>query len=102
MSPGLPQWLSSGSESACNAGNMGLIPRLGRSPGRVHGNPLQYSCQENLMDRGAWHAMVLRVAKSRTQLKQLGLQAFILPSAIPKTTKAKVYRASEILKGTHD
>ena len=54
------------------------------------------------MDRGPWHAMVLRVAKSRTQLKQLGLQAFILPSAIPKTTKAKVYRASEVLKGTHD
>ena len=53
------------------------------------------------MDRGAWHALVHRVAKSRTQLK-LGLQAFILPSAIPKTTKAKVYRASEVLKGTHD
>ena len=44
------------------------IPRLGRSPGGEHGNPLQYSCLENPMDRGAWWATVDRVAKSRTQL----------------------------------
>ena len=47
----------------------GLISGLGRSPGGGHGNPLQYSCLENPMDRGAWRATVHRVAKSQTQLK---------------------------------
>ena len=47
------QWLS-GKESAYNAGDMGLIPGSGRSPGGGNDNPLQYSCQENPMDRGAW------------------------------------------------
>ena len=67
----LPWWLSS-KESACNAGDTGdedLIPGLGRSPGGVHGNPLQYSCPGNSMDRGAWRAIVHAVAKSRIQLK---------------------------------
>ena len=57
---------------SANAGgirDMGLIPRLGRSPGRGHGNPLQYFCLENPMDRGAWQATVHRVAKSLTQWK---------------------------------
>ena len=54
--------------SACNAGDLGLIPGLGRSPGEGNGNPLQYSCLEKSMDRGAWRATVHRVAKSRTQL----------------------------------
>ena len=49
---------SDGKESACNAGDMGLTPALGRSPGGGHGNPLQYSCLENSMDRGAWWAAV--------------------------------------------
>ena len=52
---GLPWWLSS-KESACNAGDAGLNPELGRSPGGGHGNPYQYSCLENPMDRGAWWA----------------------------------------------
>ena len=43
-------------ESACNAGDLAPIPRLGRSPGEGHGNPLQYSCWENLMDRRTWWA----------------------------------------------
>ena len=47
----------------------GLIPGLQRSPGGGHGNPLQDSCLENLMDRGAWQATVHRVAKSWTRLK---------------------------------
>ena len=47
----------------------GFIPVLGRSPGEGNGNPLQYSCLENPMDRGAWEAIVHGVAKSRTQLK---------------------------------
>ena len=54
--------------SACHAGDQGLIPGLGRSPGEGNGNPLQYSCLENPMDRGAWPATVQRVAKSRTRL----------------------------------
>ena len=45
-----------------------LIPELGRSSGEEYGNPLQYSCLENPIDRGAWRATVLGVAKSRTQL----------------------------------
>ena len=52
-----------------NAGDVrdaGLIPGLGRSPGGGHGNPLQYSCLENPMDRGAWWATVHEVAKSGT------------------------------------
>ena len=50
----------------------GSIPRSGRSPGGGHGNPLQYPCLENPMDRGAWWVIVHRAAKSRTPLKQLG------------------------------
>ena len=45
-------------ESACSAGDLGLIPRLGRSPGEGNDNPLQYSCLGNPMDRGAWPATV--------------------------------------------
>ena len=52
---------SDGKESACNAGatgEIGLIPGLGRSPGGGNGNPFQFSCLENFMERGAWHATV--------------------------------------------
>ena len=52
-----------------NAGNIrdaGYIPGLGRSPGGRHGNPLQYSCLENPIDRGGWWAIVHRVAKNQT------------------------------------
>ena len=55
---------SDGKESACNAGDPGSTPGLGRSPGERNGNPLQYSCLENPMDRGVWWATVCRVAKS--------------------------------------
>ena len=55
---------SNGKESACNTGDLGLIPESGRSPGEGHGNPLQYSCLKNPMDRGAWWAMVHGVAES--------------------------------------
>ena len=57
---------SDGKESACNAGDLGSIPGLGRSPGGGHGNPLHYSCLENPMDRGAWWAIVHGVTKSQT------------------------------------
>ena len=59
---------SDGKEFACNIGDMGSITGLGRSPGVGNGNPLQYSCLENSMDREAWRATVHGVAKSRTQL----------------------------------
>ena len=49
-----------------NSGDMGLIPGLGRSPGEGKGNPPQFSCLENLMDRGAWWATVHGVTKSQT------------------------------------
>ena len=51
-----------------NAGDPGSIPGLGRSPGEGNGNPLQYSCLENPMDREAWQATAHGVAKSQTQL----------------------------------
>ena len=53
----------SGKEASCSPGNTGLIPELGRFPGEGNGNPLQYSCLENPMDRGTWRATVLGVAK---------------------------------------
>ena len=49
---------SYGKESACNAGDLGSIPGLGRFPGEENGNPLQYSCLENSMDKGDWRATV--------------------------------------------
>ena len=54
--------------SACDVGDLGLIPGSGRSPGEGNGNPLQYSCLENPMDRGAWQATVHGVAKSQTRM----------------------------------
>ena len=55
---------SDGKESACSAGDLGSIPGSGRSPGEGNNYPLQYSCLENSMDRGAWQATVHGVAKS--------------------------------------
>ena len=55
-------------ESACSAGDLGLIPGLGRSPGEENGYSLQYSCLENSMARGAWWAIVHGVAKSQARL----------------------------------
>ena len=57
---------SDSKESAFIAGNLGSVPESGRSPGGEHGSPLQYSCLENSMDRGAWQATAHAVAKSRT------------------------------------
>ena len=55
-------------KSACNAGDPGLIPGSGRSPGEGNGNPLQDSCLENLMDTGAWWAAVRGITKSRARV----------------------------------
>ena len=60
---------SDGKASVCDAGDLGLIPGSGRSPGEGNGNPLQYSRLENSMDAGAWWATVYGVTKSQTQLR---------------------------------
>ena len=62
---------SDGKESASNAGDLGSIPGSGTSAG--DGNPLQYSCLENPMDRGAWQAIVYGIAKSQTQMSNFHL-----------------------------
>ena len=64
--------------SACNAGDLGSIPGLGRSPGEGNGNPLQYSCLENPMDGGAWWATVHGVAKSQIRLRDFTFTLSIL------------------------
>ena len=77
MQKGLPWWLSD-KESAFHAGPTGdlsSVPESGRSSGEGHGNPFQYSCLENLMDREAWQATVHKVAKSQIRLKQLSILA---------------------------
>ena len=78
--------------SACNAGDPGSIPGLGRSPGEGNGNPLQYSCLENPMNGGAWWATVHGVAKSRTRLSDFtslwpfwfGLRFYIYSNSLLK------------------
>ena len=66
-------------EPACQCSRLkkdaGSIPGSGRSPAGGHSNPIQYSCLRNPMDRGGWWATVHRVARSRTQLKQLSMHA---------------------------
>ena len=72
---------SDGKESVCSMGDLGSIPGSGRSPGEGNGNPLQYPCLENPMDRGAWQATVHGVPKSRTRLSDFTF-AFLLPVRI--------------------
>ena len=69
---------SDGKESVCNAGDPGLILGSGRSPGEGNGNPLQYSCLENPMNRGAWRAIVDKVTKSQTRLSNWHFHFFVL------------------------
>ena len=64
---------SAGKDSACNVRDLGLIPGLGRSSGEENGNPLQYSCLENPMDRGTWKVMLHRVTKSQPKLRWLSM-----------------------------
>ena len=73
--------------SAGDVRDTGLISGSGRSPGGGHGSPLQYSCLDSPMDRGAWWATVHRVAKSQTRLKQLSTHARTLTFNI-KSKKA--------------
>ena len=82
---GLPWWLS-GKESTCKVGDVGSIPGLGRAPGGGNGNPVQHSCLENPLDRGAWWATVYKVAKSWSRLKQLSTHVHAL---LPKLSSGK-------------
>ena len=75
MAPVPEPGASDSKESACNAGDPGSVPESGRAPGRGLGNPLQYSCLENPMGRGAWWATVHRVSKIQTRLKGLSVHA---------------------------
>ena len=63
---------SDSKESACNAGDLGLIPEWGKSPGDGNGYPLQYSCLKNFMDRGAWWATVHGVTKTEGRGQSMG------------------------------
>ena len=72
-----------GRESACNAGDWGWLPGCGRPPGGGHDNPLQYSCLENPMDRGAWRAPVSGIEKSWTRVSDYHslFLSILLPSS---------------------
>ena len=71
---------SDGKESSWKAGDLSLIPGLGRSPGGQHDNPLQYSGLENPLDKGVWRAIVHRVTQSRTRLKWLSSSSRFVPN----------------------
>ena len=83
--------------SACNVGDLGLIPRLGRAPGEGNGNPLQYSCLENPMDGGAWWATVHRVAKSQTRLSDFTSLVHNMVIRFNQDNVHKVSRIQQVL-----
>ena len=83
--------------SACNVGDLSLIPESGKSPGEGNGNPLQYACLENPMGGGAWWATIHGVAKSRTQVND-----FTFFSLSFKKLKIKLpYDPAIPILGTH-
>ena len=92
---------SDGKESACNAGDPCSITRSGRSPGEGNGNPLQYSCLENSMDRGVQQAIVHQVAKSWTWLRVMhsGLALARLSAHWLNTALCSRYSYSHLLLG---
>ena len=88
-----------------NARDMGSIPGLGRSPGGGHGNPRQYSCLENPMDRGAWRATVHRISKSQTrklQVRSLHACNLARMQESPRTIHPFLYRSWEVTWGHKD
>ena len=78
-------------ESACNVGDLGLISGWERSLGKEHGNPLQYSCLENSMHRGAWRATVHGVAESH-MTEPLTLSHSMFIAALFRTAKTDVHQ----------
>ena len=89
---GLPKLALVVKNQSANAGDVrdiGLIPTLGRSRGERNGNPLQYSCLENHIDRGTWRVTVHRVTKSQIGLKQLSTQAMKQYTLSKKTDNRK-------------
>ena len=87
---------SVGKESACNAGDPGSIPRSGRFPGEGNGNPLQYACLENPMDRGAWQATVHGVARVGRDLATLLLVVISLCFPGGSEVKASARNAGDL------
>ena len=83
---------SEGNESSCNAGDPGLIPGLGISPGEGDGYPLQYSCLENSKDSGGWRATVQGVAKSQTWAINT------LTFTLPYMAKGKIFSLSSCFR----
>ena len=88
---------SDGKESACNVSDAGSIPGPGRFPGEGNGYPLQYSCLENPMNKGAQRATVHRVAKSQDITERLTLSLFLLslealPCPFPTCSCYKIQR----------
>ena len=92
----LPWWFS-GKESACNAGDAGLIPGLGRSSGEANGKPLQNFCLDNPTDRGAWRATVRGIGKSRTrqQLSRQGARFLCVESVYRKLPATFLFTSSK-------
>ena len=86
--------------NAGDSGDGGSIPGSGRSPGRGHSNPLQYSCLANPMDKGAWWAIVHSVTKSQTQLKQLSMHACML-SGITASSLTHTYKDPPLATYSH-
>ena len=91
---------SVGKESACNAGDLGSIPGLGKPPGEGNGNPFQYSCLENPMDRGAWpwdHKRGRHDLGTKQQiLKDRGMSFFLFSSSILKLSIVKMNKIDTI------
>ena len=79
---------SDGNESACNAGDLGLIPGLGRSPGEGKGYPRQHSCLKNPRDGGDWWAAIYGVAQSLTRPKRLSSSSSIAYSGTERETES--------------
>ena len=93
---------SGGKESACSVGDPGSIPGSGRSPGEGNGTPLQYSCLENPMDRGAWQATVHGVTESWTRLSTSTCAQGLQTASISRSWKTPqvVIRADPALEGS--
>ena len=98
--PGHPRWLSD-KEPPASAGDTGSILRSGRSPGGGRGNPLQYSCLEKPMDRGAWQATAHRAAKGSdmTEATERSKHARLLPQS-PDSHSLRLRFARALLRET--